>query len=382
MKLLIYEANSGFTSYTKPLANAISEKKDISVSLMTTKDNKELEGLFSCVNILRELDAYKAKLKHGTFCWLIDRMVVSWRNIVHRNRLVARSDYDVILVEFTMPIIDQFYFKKLRRKSKVILTVHDVIPPNKSRFWSMKSLRKLYQFADYLIVHSQENKNELVHRFQISDNKISIIHHGVNSNKTILNKNECRKKLNINEKENVILFYGSIRPQKGLDNLIRALDGIECTLVIAGALPHGESFAFYEQLISEHKIKTIKMIEYISDEMTDVLYAAADIVALPYKYFFSQSGVFMQAIQYRKLIVASDVSSFSSYVNKYALGRVCEPDDVASLQSTINEVIQKKDLLYENAKFDIAINENSWAMAAEMHISLMHDILNIDNLEW
>lgn len=375
MKLLIYEANSGFTSYTKPLANAISEKKDISVSLMTSKDNKELDGLSSCVNILLDLDAYKVNLKHGTFHWLMDRVVVSWRNIVHRNRLVARSDYDVILVEFTMPIIDQFYFKKLRRKSKVILTVHDVIPPNKSRFWSMNSLRKLYQFADHLIVHSQENKNELVNRFQISDNKISIIHHGVNSNKTILNKNECRKKLNINEKENVILFYGSIRPQKGLDNLIRALDGIECTLVIAGALPHGDSFASYEQLISEYNIKTIKMIEYISDEMTDVLYGAADIVALPYKYFFSQSGVFMQAIQYRRLIVASDVSSFSSYVNNYALGLVCEPDDVDSLQSTINEVIQKKDLLYENAKFDIALNENSWATAADKHISLMHEVL-------
>ena len=40
-------------------------------------------------------------------------MMVSRRNIVRRNRIVAMSDYDVILVEFTLPIIDQFYFKKL-----------------------------------------------------------------------------------------------------------------------------------------------------------------------------------------------------------------------------------------------------------------------------
>lgn len=381
MNLLIYEANSGFTSYTKPLANAISEDNDMSVSIMTSKGNQELNGILPCVNVLRDLDEYKSNLKHGTIRWLIDRMMVSWRNIVRRNRIVAKSDYDVILVEFTLPIIDQFYFKKLRRKAKVILTVHDVIPPNKSRFWSMNSLGKLYRIADHLIVHSRENKKELIERFQIAEDKISIIHHGVDPNKTILDKNECRKELNISEKENVILFYGGIRPQKGLDNLIRSLNGIDCTLVVAGALPHGDSFAPYEQLISEHNIKTIKMVEYVSDEMTDVLYGAADIVALPYKYFFSQSGVFMQAIQYRKLIVASDVSSFSSYVNEYALGLVCKPNDVESLHSTINEAIQKKDLLYENAKFENALKDNSWEAAADKHVSLIRVISNVNHAQ-
>lgn len=375
MKLLIYEANSGFTSYTKPLANAMSENSDMSVSLMTSKGNKELSGLSPRVNALCDLEEYTSNLKHGTLRWLIDRIAISWRNIIHRNRVVARADFDVILVEFTLPIVDQFYFNKLRKKAKLVFTVHDVIPPNKSRFWSMNSLKKLYGIADHLIVHSKENKDELIDKFQISENKISIIHHGVNSNKILLDKNECRKKLDIDEKENVLLFYGGIREQKGLDNLLQALYGIDSTLIIAGALPHGENFERYEQLISKHNIKTIKMIEYVSDEMTDILYGAADVVALPYKYFFSQSGVFMQAIQYRKLIVASDVSSFSSYVNEYGLGLVCKPNDVESLNKTINEVFHKKDFLFETAKFEAALKDNSWEAAADKHILLMRNII-------
>ncbi|MBE6604373.1 MAG: glycosyltransferase family 4 protein [Ruminococcaceae bacterium] len=379
MKLLIYEANSGFTSYTKPLANAISERDGMSVSLMTSKGNKELNGISPCVSVLCDLDEYKAGLRHGSVRWLIDRMLVSWRNILHRNRVVAKSDYDVVLVEFTLPIIDQFYFKRLRKSSKVVLTVHDVIPPNRSRFWSMRSLKKLYRVADHLIVHSEENKRELIDRFQIAQDKISIIHHGVHANKALCDKSECRQRLNISEQENVVLFYGSIRPQKGLDNLIRALDGVDATLIIAGALPHGEDFTSYEQLIAKHGVKTLRMIEYVSDEMTDVLYGAADIVALPYKYFFSQSGVFMQAIQYHRLIAASDVSSFSSYVHRYELGLLCQPDDIRSLHATINEMAQNKELLYKNAKFEIALNDNSWEASADKHISLMRAISSMDH---
>lgn len=374
MKILIYEANAGFTSYTKPLVNAISNISDMSVSLMTSKNNRELEGISPCVNVLGELSDYKGNLKHGTFLWLVDRVLISWRNIVKRNCIVAKSDYDVILVEFTLPIIDRYYFGRMKKKSKVLLTVHDVIPPNRSRFWSMKSLKKLYNDADYLIVHSQENLQELKDNFQINEDKVTVIHHGVEHDKRVLNKHECRRQLKINEYENVILFYGGIRQQKGLDNLIQALDGVECTLIIAGALPHGESFEQYEQLIKRHNIKTLKIIEYVSDEMTDVVYGAADIVALPYKYFFSQSGVFMQAIQYRKLIVASNVSSFSSYVEKYKLGLVCRPNDIESLAAAIKETIGNKVALYQKARFDVALKDNSWEASAEKHSAIINKV--------
>ena len=53
-------------------------------------------------------------------------------------------------------------------------------------------------------------------------------------------------------------FYGGIREQKGLDDLIRALNGLHCRLVIAGAMPHGESFEKYDTLIRQMDISACK----------------------------------------------------------------------------------------------------------------------------
>ena len=86
-------------------------------------------------------------------------------------------------------------------------------------------------------------------------------------------------------------FYGSIRIQKGLDLLIKALKGIDCNLVVAGAIPFGDSFDRYDKLIENNGINCIKYLEYISEEFTNELFQACELVVLPYKYFYSQSGV-------------------------------------------------------------------------------------------
>ena len=82
----------------------------------------------------------------------------------------------------------------------------------------------------------------------------------------------------------------------------------------------------------------------------------------------------MQAIQYRKLIVASNVSSFSSYVEKYKLGLVCRPNDIESLAAAIKEIIENKVALYQKARFDVALKDNSWEASAEKHSAIINKV--------
>ena len=301
MNILIYEANSGFTSYTKPLANALAKIGEIDkVSLMTTKNNANLTGIRKEIEVFDCQDTYNTNITNKSMRWIINRISVSLKNILKRNRIIENNKPDVVSIQFTLPVLDQFFWKRIKKYSKVIYTVHDVIPPNKSLFWTRNSLKKLYNQADFLIVHSEENKESLLTEFNVDSEKIRVIHHGIDSVIPHLDRGKSREKLGIGYKEHVVLFYGSIREQKGLDNLICALKGIDCTLIIAGALPFGDSFKKYDSLLKENNIKYIKMVEYISDEMTECVFQACDIVALPYKYFFSQSCVFKQAIQYSK----------------------------------------------------------------------------------
>lgn len=377
MKIWVYENSEGFTSYSAPLCEALTQHTDIDVSLMTVRNNPMP---LSDIQTLQVLHSFDSKIeKKNTLKWVFNRVWISLINILKRNHLVRKHKPDILSIQETIPIIDQFFLSRLKRHCRLVYTAHDVIPPNKSRFWTMKSLNRLYQAVDRIIVHSETNKEQLIDKFGVASEKIDVIHHGLKTGYEQLDRSLCRQAVGVDDDTPIILFYGSIREQKGLDDLIRALNGLHCQLVIAGAIPHGESFEQYDALIQQTDISVYKIIDYVSDEQTNSLFQAADIVALPYKYFYSQSGVFMQAIQYGKYILATDVSSFGEYVRKWRLGCLCEPENIESIRSAVVELCQWIRTGAVNEFADEAREENSWERSAELHIKVFERELNRSN---
>ncbi|MGI6498427.1 MAG: glycosyltransferase family 4 protein [Oscillospiraceae bacterium] len=376
MKIFVYECSAGFTSYTGPLSAALAEKVDNQITLITVENNPFLSNLSPKVRVRAALhDLRKGPSKHS-IAWVFNRMAISVVNIVRRNKMVKKEKPDIVSIQFTIPILDQFFLKGMKRHSKVIYTAHDVIPPNRSRFWSMKSLSRIYHTADSIVVHSEANAKQLMERFSIAKEKIKVVHHGIATDYEKLERAQCRQAIGVDNDTPVFLFYGSIREQKGLDDLIRSLEGLDCLLIVAGAMPYGESFAPYEELISACGVRSFLNIEHVSDEMTNLLFQAADVIALPYKYFYSQSGVFMQAIQYSKYVLVTDVGSFREYIEQWQFGCLCNPKDVQSMRQAALELIgwikQKKGLpLAEAAK-----EANSWEQAADKHAKIFESELN------
>lgn len=375
MKVWIYECSAGFTSYTAPLCAALSQKKEHEVCLITVENNNELPKDITAKQILRNFD----KMKKNNLCWVVNRIWISLVNILRRDRLVRKNRPDVLSIQFTIPIIDQYFLPRLKKYCKVVLTAHDVIPPNRSRFWSMKALNRIYHSVEKIIVHSEMNKRQMMQVFGINEDKIEVIHHGVAMEYPKLDRAMCRHEIGVDDDTPVILFYGSIREQKGLDDLICALCGVSCRLVIAGAMPNGESFTPYQELIERKGINSCTMINYVSAEQTNVLFQAADIVALPYKYFYSQSGVLMQAIQYSKYILATDVSAFGEYIHKWNLGCLCRPEDVGGIRSAALELCQWVRQKKNNEGAEAARKANSWKRAAELHWKVFEKELKLED---
>lgn len=367
MELLLYENSKGFSNYTSKLCNAIVEHcPNVKVSYMTQKNNNEIVSLHHQIDLIDVLNTYSNSKKYS-FEWLKDRVMSSTGNIIARNKLCERKAFDVVCVQATIPIIDQFFISKLKRQTKVVYTAHDVIPPVKSFYYSKHSLRRLYNEVDHIIVHSEINKEQLQDIFQIDRNKISVICHGTDVEYKREDKTACRKRFGIAENKKILLFYGMIREQKGLDDLIQGLSGIDnIQLVIAGNMPYGETFNRYDQLIQAYNIDCVKMIQFIPNEWTDELFQACDAVCLPYKYFYSQSGVFMQSIKYRKPVVVSDVSCFSEYINKYNMGVLCKPRDPDSIHRATKCLLQQldEDRTQIESGLNTAAIENSWEQSA------------------
>lgn len=371
MKILIYENSSGLSSYTSKLCEAICESGNYEIDYLTIQNNKYLTSACPRIRVVPKLKTYN-KRKKKSLLWLLNRIYVSLFNIRQRGNLCKNNRYDVVSIQETIPIFDQFFIKNFCKKNKnVVYTVHDVVPPIKSLFWSKKSLKKVYSSVDKLIVHTEGNKKQLMDFFGIQEEKICVINHGTDEKYNKLQKSQCKRVLGLNVNKVVILFYGMIRDQKGLDILIESMNGIDnVQLFVAGALPFGETFKEYDTLICKNSIDVFKMVHFIPEEETDIIFNSCDLVCLPYKYFYSQSGVFMKAIKYRKPIIASDVSSFRDYFKKYNIGAICKPNNVSDLRNKIWLTIK---LLKSNPSFfykelDRAAKENSWAISAHKYI--------------
>ena len=138
--------------------------------------------------------------------------------------------------------------------------------------------------------------------------------------------------------QKLILFFGLIRPYKGLDNLLNAVKNIllnnNIKLIIAGEAY--ESLDKYKSVINEYDInKNVVWIhEFLSNNMIEKLMIASDLLVLPYNTA-SQSGVLSQAWQYNLPSIVTKVGGLPEYVDHGKSGYVVEANDIYALKQKI-----------------------------------------------
>jgi glycosyltransferase involved in cell wall biosynthesis len=151
-------------------------------------------------------------------------------------------------------------------------------------------------------------------------------------------KEEARKKLGINVKDKIILFFGFIRHYKGLDLLLRAMadericqSGIK--LLVAGEFYEDEKP--YREIINQLGIESALILrtDFIPDSEVRYYLSAADAVVQPYRNA-TQSGVTPLAYHFEKPMVVTNVGGLPALVPNERAGLVAEPDP-ASIASSI-----------------------------------------------
>jgi glycosyltransferase involved in cell wall biosynthesis len=133
----------------------------------------------------------------------------------------------------------------------------------------------------------------------------------------------------------VVLFVGGIQPYKDLTNLIDAVDIArrerpKLRLIIAG--PPWEPFAPYQIRIQRLGLAGIVHAypRYVSEQFKSVLYAAADVVALPHRTA-SQSGMGLEALGVGKPIVVTRCGGLAELVDEGVNGYSVPVKDAAAL---------------------------------------------------
>ena len=283
--------------------------------------------------------------------WAADRFYRSLRNSLRRNRFAVREHFDVVHFQGVgTPLLDQFFLKPLIRHLPVVLTVHD-IKPHYERFVSRASfIKRSLQIPHRLIVHYEDGKRQMADHWGICTDHIDVIPHGIIPLQNPPDLTAARKKLNLPSNYQIILFFGAIRPNKGLDILLKALEIIKSRnrrvlLVIAGGLLGRFNFEPYSDIIKKADLSDYvqTFIHFIPEEEVDYFFAASNLVVLPYLKFEAQSGVLLRAYAHKKPVVVSNVGAMGELVNSDEVGLVFEPGDAEPLAEAIISILGSLD---------------------------------------
>lgn len=153
-----------------------------------------------------------------------------------------------------------------------------------------------------------------------------------------VSKEEARRQINLSVDHFVFTFFGGIRPNKGIEKLIRAfqqIPGDHLRLVIAGSIFRPESYA--ESLIEMAKEDPRIQFDtrYIPDEEVQVFMNASDVVVLPFSKILT-SGTTVLAMSFRKPVIASRMGSLPDLVDS-EVGWLFDPDQEESLRECMEQ---------------------------------------------
>jgi glycosyltransferase involved in cell wall biosynthesis len=287
--------------------------------------------------------------------------LLDWNNPLTWTRAVdIICDCDVLILEWWTSSVAHMYvfiqlMNKLRKRKPVVVEYHEVVDPLESSILPIKIYAKvagkiIRRLADRYVVHSKADRKLISKHYDIPKDRIEVIPHGIYDHYERLDKENARRMLKI-EEDFVILFFGLLRPYKGVRYLIKAFENLPddvvrgCRLMIVGeAWEDRESLKLAKNSKLSDRISVIN--EYVPDSEVSVYFSASDVVVLPYTRA-SQSGVAHIAMAFGLPVIATRVGGLVESLSKYEGTIFVEPRDIDGLAEAILKVYYNRGRSYE-----------------------------------
>ncbi len=259
-------------------------------------------------------------------------------------------------------------------RQPTVLTAHDLLP-REPRAGQVRAQRRLYAAVDAVIVHSEYGRRAMIEWGAADPAKLHVIHHGAlhhlaRQESEVALPDELRR-----VEGPVVLFFGLLRPYKGLETLLEAWRGI------AGA----ELWIVGRPLIPVAPLEArapagVRFVpRFVSDSELPAYFRRADVVVLPYSRTerFDQSGVLATALAFGKPTVLSDIGGFGE-VAATGAGRLVAPGDADALAGALAEVLgdPSERARMADAAAAAARGPYSWESAAAKTAALYRELVS------
>lgn len=280
----------------------------------------------------------------------------SWKKIANN---INDKDPEIVVFRYWTPLLAPALgsiAKDLKPSIKKVALV-DNWKPHEPKPWDKILNRYFSNSMHKMTTFSEAVQSEIISDVKLPTNKG--FHPIARDLPRAITKQEACKRLNLKAKTPLLLFFGLVRPYKGLDLLIDAmatnpLFDSRVELIIVGE--------FYEKIKKYHRqIKKLRLAsriqiidKFVSFEVVRDYFCAADIIVQPYKTA-TQSGVTPLAYNYETPIVVTNLTGLKKPILIDNTGEISEPNplelskkiklllDPERQEKAIKNIIKNKD---------------------------------------
>jgi glycosyltransferase involved in cell wall biosynthesis len=289
-------------------------------------------------------------------------------DMLRLRRAVAGADV-VHYQWLTVPALDAALLPPRRPR---LLTAHYVLPPGAGAL-RRAAARRAFERMVAVIAHSEHGARRLREELGLEARRVRVIHHGAFDYLTRLERQAPLPAELEGAGSPVILFFGLLRPYKGIEVLLEAFGEVEGAELWIVGNPRMDAAPLRRAAAASERIRLVD--RFVDEAEIPPLFRRADVVVLPY-LDAEHSGVLYTALAFGKPLVMSAVGGFPEVAAQGA-GRLVPPGDAGALAAALRELVSDESLREELAggSAAAAAGPYSWDEAARLTLDLYSELL-------
>lgn len=302
----VYPYRGGIAHFTTALAHALKERHTVRVISYQRQYPKWLYPGQTDHDPSLQPQTVEAE-------YLLDSLKpLSWRRTA---KSIISHGTDMVIMQWwtTFWAPANFTIGHILRKANIPLVyiVHNVLP-HETKIWDAAITYRTLTKATKLLALSVQEQQRLQAMFPQSTVLYAPLPVSAPASQSHVTKVEARSHLGLPASERIVLFFGFVRPYKGLMLLLQSLaylrqQGAPIHVLVAGEF--WEDIAPYIRYVQEHGLQKHVTLhaEYIPNERLSLYFAAADAFAAPYTSA-TQSSALKTAMRFGLPIAATDTA--------------------------------------------------------------------------
>jgi len=343
---------SGLSQYTFRLAKAFDEHHHVSVLLLRRLIPQRLYPGAARVGADLGETPWPRRIRR------FDGIDWYWgRTLTNAFAFLRKDAPDVIILQWWTGAVLHTYlalalWARLRR-IPVVMEFHEVIDPGEAKIslvagYSKRMMNVLLHQVGAVVAHNESDLKALRRVYSLDGIPIAVAPHGPYDHLAAVSEADVTIDLSdaaLALPRPKLLFFGLIRPYKGLDRFLRAFNNLapadlgDATLTVVGET--WEKYVEPAQLIarSPHRERISFVNRYVTDDEVPQIYADADVLVLPYLRL-SSSGPLSIAMSIGMPVLVSDIPEMRAALGDYEGAVYCTFDSADALATALAQVEQ------------------------------------------